>query len=606
MILYRSIERDDLMGSQREYVRIKIFTEEGKEYGDVEIPPFDREFKISGVQGRTIHPDGSIVPFSGQVFEKVVMRNHDRKVLTKSFTMPDVTPGSIIEYRYTRYWEAVNPSTRMYYYFPRSEWEIQGPLYQRAAHFVFTPGKEDLFSYRMQGVHLPAYAKLGKDPMRRMLSLDLHDIPAVERESFMPPAMEAEMRVLFFYSTDLRIPEGDEYWKQNGKKWYGSAESFMDKKGAIRMVTNVTSPSDSPEVKLHKIYDFVQGFENLTFEQRKSEKEVKALNVRENKTIEDVINNKYGYRNELNRTFVALARAAGVDATLLKVAERDELLLHREWPAFSQFGFEIASVKLNGKQMYFDPGSPYCPFGILPWEDTGVSGLLLDKNMPTWVTTPIFEPSDAMIKRAARLTLNDDGSVSGEVVVTFSGEDAFRHRFRARNEDDTERKKTMEEVLQTWIPMKGDVELVEVNDWKSSNLPLVAKYKVSLPGYASLAGRRVLIPTTLFAGAYRNPFTSTQRTTPIVMEYTYDRNDDVTIALPKMFQVESLPKAASTKNALGELSANYANDGNTLHFTRDFQMKGLVFEQKYYAAVRQYFQTLQAGTNEQAVLKMAN
>src|SRR5664279_5328964 len=52
MILYRSIERDDLMGSQREYVRIKIFTEEGKEYGDVEIPPFDREFKISGVQGR--------------------------------------------------------------------------------------------------------------------------------------------------------------------------------------------------------------------------------------------------------------------------------------------------------------------------------------------------------------------------------------------------------------------------------------------------------------------------------------------------------------------------------------------------------------------------
>jgi hypothetical protein len=73
-----------------------------------------------------------------------------------------------------------------------------------------------------------------------------------------------------------------------------------------------------------------------------------------------------------------------------------------------------------------------------------------------------------------------------------------------------------------------------------------------------------------------------------------------------MFQVESLPKAESSKNALGELSANYANDGNTLHFTRDFQMKGLAIEQKYYPAVRQYFQSLQAGTNEQAVLKMAN
>ena len=45
----------------------------------------------------------------------------------------------------------------------------------------------------------------------------------------------------------------------------------------------------------------------------------------------------------------------------------------------------------------------------------------------------------------------------------------------------------MEEVLQSWIPVKGDIELVEVNDWKSSNLPLVAKYKVSLPGFASQA-----------------------------------------------------------------------------------------------------------------------
>src|ERR1700760_3675230 len=52
MILYRSIDRNDKTGSQQEYVRIKIFTEEGKSFADVTIPPFDRtEFKFSGVQG---------------------------------------------------------------------------------------------------------------------------------------------------------------------------------------------------------------------------------------------------------------------------------------------------------------------------------------------------------------------------------------------------------------------------------------------------------------------------------------------------------------------------------------------------------------------------
>jgi hypothetical protein len=43
MILYRAIDRDDAMGSQIEYVRVKIFTEEGKSYGDVVLPEFDRQ-----------------------------------------------------------------------------------------------------------------------------------------------------------------------------------------------------------------------------------------------------------------------------------------------------------------------------------------------------------------------------------------------------------------------------------------------------------------------------------------------------------------------------------------------------------------------------------
>ena len=606
MILYRSVERDDQMGSQREYVRIKIFTDEGKEFGNVNIEPFDREFKVQGVSGRTIHPDGSIVPFTGQVFEKVVQSGRNGRWVAKSFTMPDVTPGSIIEYRYVRYWEAVNPSTRTYYYFPRSEWEVQGELYQRAAHFEFKPAKEDMFSYRMQGVHMPEGAKLNNDQLRRIVSLDLKDIPAFELEPFMPPPSEAQIRVLFFYSTDLRIPEGDEYWKSYGKKWYGSTEGFMEKKGAVaNAVASATSPSDAPEVKLHKIYDFVQGFENLTFHTARMAQEAKALNIRENKSVEDVLNNKYGYRNELNRTFVALARATGADATLIKLTERDEALLHREWPAFSQLGYEIAMVKLNGKTLYLDPGSPFCPFGILPWEDTGVPGLVLEKSMPTWVTVPVPDPSYATIQRNAKLTLNDDGSLSGEIVVTFAGEDAFHRRFRARNEDDAARKKSMEEVLQEWLPLKGDIELLEVNDWKSSAVPLVAKYKVKLPGFASQAGHRVLVPTTLFAGAYRNPFTPTKRINPIFMEYQYDRTDDVTIALPKAFHIESLPKPLADKNGVAELSANYSNENGTLHFTRDFQMKAIALDQKFYGALRQYFQKVQAGTNEQAVLNMA-
>lgn len=609
MILYRSIERNDSLGSETDYVRIKIFTDEGKSYADVTIPAFDREIsKIGGVAGRTIHPDGSIVNFNGQVFEKVVAKGRDLNVRTKAFTLPDVTPGSIIEYRYTTYWEAVDPNSQVYYTFTETEWPIQRELFQRAAHFSFMPAREDLFQYTVVANRLPQGAKTNQDKMRRSVTMDMQNVPAFEEEPYMPPKEDARMRVIFYYfSSQSTLPKGDEYWKQEGKRWYDSAEGFMNKKSAMaRTVQSITAGSDSPDQKLHKIYDYIQTFENLTFEPPKSEQEIKRLKQRENKNVEDVVNNKYGYRNQLNRTFVALARAAGVEATLVKVVERDQDLLHKEWPAFSQLGYEVASIKVNGATKYVDPGSPFCPYGTLPWEDTGVPGLLLDKAMPTWVQTPIDNTANGNVQRAAKLALGEDGSLTGDVIVTFTGQDAYRRRLDMRKDDDTARKKEMEDLLQDWMTMKADISLENVNDWKSSDLPLIAKYKLTVRGYASSTGKRVLIPATVFAGAYRNPFVATKRVNPIFMDYPWGRSDDITITLPKMFAVESLPKNEDSKNNLVDISAGYANENGTLHFTRSFTLKGLFLDTQYYAPVRKYFQSIQSEANEQAVLKMAD
>jgi len=103
--LYRQVDRNDVEFREYNYARIKIFTEEGRKYADIEIP-FVRGFgNIKNIQARTIHPDGRIIDFDGKVYEKMVIKAKGIKFLAKTFTMPDVQPGSIIEYRYTR----INP-----------------------------------------------------------------------------------------------------------------------------------------------------------------------------------------------------------------------------------------------------------------------------------------------------------------------------------------------------------------------------------------------------------------------------------------------------------------------------------------------------------------
>jgi uncharacterized protein DUF3857 len=98
IILYRQVDRDDNGHTSHEdnYVRIKILTEEGRKYANVEIPFLKGSQSIVNVKARTIMADGSTADFGGQVFEKYLVKGKGIKYLAKTFTLPDVQVGSII------------------------------------------------------------------------------------------------------------------------------------------------------------------------------------------------------------------------------------------------------------------------------------------------------------------------------------------------------------------------------------------------------------------------------------------------------------------------------------------------------------------------------
>src|SRR5205823_11931658 len=75
IILFRQVDRDDRGETAHEdnYFRIKILTEEGRKYGDIEIPFYKGNGNnVTALRGRTIRPDGSIANFEGKVFEKAI------------------------------------------------------------------------------------------------------------------------------------------------------------------------------------------------------------------------------------------------------------------------------------------------------------------------------------------------------------------------------------------------------------------------------------------------------------------------------------------------------------------------------------------------------
>jgi hypothetical protein len=100
--LYRQVDRKDLgrANTEHNWVRIKIFKEEGRESANVVIPYLSDNSSISNIGARTIHADGSIVNFDGKVFDKMVEKTKGLKFKAKVFTVPDVQVGSIVEYHF--------------------------------------------------------------------------------------------------------------------------------------------------------------------------------------------------------------------------------------------------------------------------------------------------------------------------------------------------------------------------------------------------------------------------------------------------------------------------------------------------------------------------
>jgi len=89
---------EDDMHVWRRYARLKILTEGGKDYGTVEVGQYQSaengSYSIRAIAGRTIHPDGTIIPFTGKPYEKLVERGHGFKETAKVFTLPSVEVGS--------------------------------------------------------------------------------------------------------------------------------------------------------------------------------------------------------------------------------------------------------------------------------------------------------------------------------------------------------------------------------------------------------------------------------------------------------------------------------------------------------------------------------
>ena len=599
IILYRQVDRDDNGQTSHEddYLRIKILTEDGRKYANVEIPFLKGSQDVVKVKARTIRPDGSIADFGGQVFEKYLMKGKGVKYLAKTFTLPDVQVGSIIEYSYT-----TDLSEYMLY---DSHWILSDELFTKKAQFSLKPykGTYQMFSLRWSWQGLPPGA-VPKEAPDHIIRMEANNIPAFQTEDYMPPQDELKSRVDFIYEEGFAAKDQDSFWKQVGRTRNGQLESFIGKRKAMEQaVAQIVSPNDSQDVKLRRIYDRVQQIRNKSYEVQKTAQEQKRAKEKPAENVEEVWKRGYGDSVQLAWLFLGLARAAGFEAYGCWVSDRREYFFNPVTMQSAKLNDNVVLVKLNGKDLYLDPGVVFTPYGLLTWSETGVAGLRLDKDGGTWIQTTLPQASESRIERVGKLKLSDSGDLEGKLTVTYIGLEAMYHRMEERNTDEVARKKFLEELVTAQIGVAAEAELTNKADWTSSETPLVAEFNLKIPGWASSAGRRVMIPAAIFTAAEKGVFEHANRVQPIYFEYPREKVDDVTIELPPGWQVSSVPPPQDQNGKVVVYSLKVEQSPGTLRLTRKLTIDALLVHQKYYTALRNFFQAVRTSDGIQVVLQ---
>ena len=577
------------------YIRIKIFTERGTErHGTVDLPYLSNN-TIDEIAGRTIKPDGSIVELKRDaIFEATLAKLRDVKINAKTFVMPAVEPGGIIEYR----WREVREDSRGL--FGRLSFQRDIPI-QRVEYTIRM--REDLLSlFRTKTFNMKSTPVLPDKDKRFIYTLT--NVPAFRDEPHMPPGDQVRSWVLTYHSPPVMAAVDLE------KELLGQYKSRMKVNDEVkRAAAAAIGDATTTEQKLERIFEFCRTKIKNVNDDASGLTDVTRAKLKENKTAVDTLNRRIGTGEDINILFGALAGAAGFDARVAHVCDRDDLFFNPvsyEVPLNMYFMRSTSiAVRADNGWRFFDPASTYVPSGMLRWQEEGSRAMIIDAAQTHYVTTPVSPAGKTVQKRTAELRLSEDGVLEGAVRIEYSGHFAVEKKEENDDYSVEQREKSLRDMI------KGQMSTAEVSNILVENAtdpvkPFVYSFHVRVPGYAQRTGKRLFLQPAFFQKGMAAMFIESKREHQIYFHYPWSEYDTVNIALPAGFSLENAESPQSfTVTGIGGYNVTILVVGKAeaLQYRRTFSFDGMIFPASSYGGLKLVFDRLYDSDNHTITLR---
>lgn len=579
-------------------VRVKIFTDRGIESQSRIDIPYMTGTDIKDVTGRTIGPDGTIQELKKDaVFDREIVKFGRFRIKAKSFALPALQVGSIIEYR----WREVNKGGAN---FVRMRFQREIPV--QVVRYYLKPYPYARYPMRtmvFQGKPINFVKEKNGYFMAEMTNM-----PAFREEPHMPPEDQVRAWMLVFYATNTWMsPSG--YWKDLGRQLHEAYKNDMKVNNDVRKAAaEITGGVTEPEARIERLFNFCRTKIRNVNDDESDLTADGVGKVKENKSPADTLKRGYGTGRDIDFLFGALATAAGFDARYASLSDRSRKFFDLSYTSPYFLNAYNIAVRIGDGWKFFDPATTHVPYGMLRWQEEGVDALISDANDPIWVKTPLSPAEKSREKRIANLILDEEGNLSGDVRLEYTG-----HLAVEMKEDlDDQTAEQREEKLRSAVKKRlsgADVTDIKIEGVTDGDGPLSYTCRIRIPGYAERTGKRLFLQPAYFQKGISPLFQSSARTHDIYFHYAWSEDDEVTIKLPPGYALDNAESPISF--GLGEFGSYQVTlgitvDKTTLVYTRKLKFSGLIFPKSIYSNLKDAFDQIHRQDNHIVTLKDAS
>ncbi len=520
---------------------------------------------------------------------------------TKTLRIPAATAGSVIGYE-------VEQELRPYVMV--DEWGFQDTVPVREAHYTLQLPRG--WSYKANWLNHPEEHASEAAPGQWHWSIN--DVRAIRVEQDMPPWRGIAGSMVIALVPPSGQDPGIQSWRELGAWYLGLTRGRRDASPEIKQkVAELSASVPAILGKMQALASFVQNdIRYVAIEL--------GIGGHQPHPAAEVFSHRYGDCKDKVTLLSTMLKEIGIESYYVLInTERgsvtaatppnlafDHAILAIALPAdleTAALQARITHPKL-GRILFFDPTDALTPLGRLSGALQANFGMLVTPEGGELLELPQLPVDTNGIERTAKMTLDDKGTLRGDVHEVRLGDRAAAQRYELRSTtQDTDRIRPVEAVVgasfSTFQILKATVANLRVAD-----RPFEWNYTLEAENFAKTAGDLLLVRPRVL-GSKSSSLLETKEPRQYPVEFAGpERDTDVfEIALPPGYEMEELPPPVNVDDGFASYHSKTEIVGHALRYTRTFEIKDLSVPVSKAGQLKDFYRIIASDERNSAVLK---